>query len=77
MTSISSIVSPIFATRQRLLQRPLRPITPTPATLAYDGEEYSGTAHYYAPKDPVSYRFSASSAEFNIVRVGLNYKFGG
>jgi hypothetical protein len=25
----------------------------------------------------VNYRFSASSADFNIVRVGLNYKFGG
>ena len=43
----------------------------------FDGEEYSGTATYPAPRDPVSYRFSASPAEFNIVRVGLNYKFGG
>jgi hypothetical protein len=44
---------------------------------ALRGEDYSGTAHYPAPRDPVSYRFSASPAEFNIVRVGLNYKFGG
>jgi outer membrane immunogenic protein len=43
----------------------------------FDGEVYSGTAHYPAPRDPVTYRFSASPAEFNIVRVGLNYKFGG
>ena len=43
----------------------------------FDGDVYSGTATYPAPRDPVSYRFSASPAEFNIVRVGLNYKFGG
>ena len=43
----------------------------------FDGEDYSGTAHYLPPRDPVVYRFSASPAEFNIVRVGLNYKFGG
>ena len=43
----------------------------------FDGEDYSGTATYPAPRDPVSYRFSASPAEFNIVRVGFNYKFGG
>jgi outer membrane immunogenic protein len=43
----------------------------------FDGEQYSGTATYPPPRDPVSYRFSASPAEFNIVRVGLNYKFGG
>lgn len=43
----------------------------------FDGEDYSGTAHYPAPREPVNYRFSASSADFNIVRVGLNYKFGG
>ena len=42
----------------------------------FDGEVYSGTATYPAPRDPVSYKFSASPAEFNIVRVGLNYKFG-
>ena len=43
----------------------------------FDGDVYSGTATYPAPRDPVSYKFSASPAEFNIVRVGLNYKFGG
>ena len=43
----------------------------------FDGEVYSGTATYPAPRAPVSYRFSASPAEFNVVRVGLNYKFGG
>ena len=43
----------------------------------FDGEKYSGTATYPAPRDPVDFKFSASPAEFNIVRVGLNYKFGG
>jgi outer membrane immunogenic protein len=43
----------------------------------FDGEDYSGTAHYPAPRDPVDYRFSASPAEFNIVRVGLNYNSAG
>jgi len=43
----------------------------------FDGDVYFGTAHYPPPRDPVSYRFSASPAELNIVRVSLNYKFGG
>ena len=43
----------------------------------FDGDVYSGTATYPPPRDPVDYRFSASPAEFNIVRVGLNYEFGG
>ena len=43
----------------------------------FDGERYSGTAHFPAPRDPVDFKFSSSPAEFNIVRVGLNYKFGG
>ncbi len=42
----------------------------------FDGEIYSGTANYLPPTPSESYRFSASPAEFNIVRVGLNYKFG-
>jgi outer membrane immunogenic protein len=42
----------------------------------FDGEEYSGTANYPPPRAPVDYRFSASAADFNIIRVGLNYKFG-
>jgi outer membrane immunogenic protein len=45
--------------------------------VSFDGEDYSGTAHYPAPRDPVNYKFSASGADFNIVRIGLNYKFGG
>ena len=28
----------------------------------FDGEDYSGTAHYLPPRDPVVYRFSASPA---------------
>jgi outer membrane immunogenic protein len=43
----------------------------------FDGDDYSGTAHYPPPRDPQNYRFSASPAEFNIVRVGLNYNFAG
>lgn len=43
----------------------------------FDGDDYSGTAHYYAPREPQVFRFSASPAEFNIVRFGFNYKFGG
>jgi hypothetical protein len=35
------------------------------------------TTHYLPPRGPQNFRFSASSTEFNIVRVGLNYKFGG
>ncbi len=42
----------------------------------FDGEDFSGTAHYPPPTDPEIYRFSASDTDFNIVRVGLNYKFG-
>ena len=45
--------------------------------VGFDGEDYSGTAHYLPPRGPQNFRFSASSTEFNIVRVGLNYKFGG
>jgi outer membrane immunogenic protein len=43
----------------------------------FDGERFSGTAKYPPPRDPVSYRFSASAAEFDVIRVGLNYRFGG
>ncbi|MGH6791359.1 MAG: outer membrane protein [Methyloceanibacter sp.] len=42
----------------------------------FDGEAFSGTAHYPPPRAPEIYRFSASDADFNIVRAGLNYKFG-
>ena len=42
----------------------------------FDREEYSGKAHYLDGSSEM-YRFSSSPAEFNIVRVGLNYKFGG
>jgi outer membrane immunogenic protein len=44
--------------------------------LRFDGDTYSGTANYLPPNPSQSYRFSASPAEFNVVRVGLNYKFG-
>jgi outer membrane immunogenic protein len=44
--------------------------------LRFDGETYAGTANYLPPFPNQDYRFSASPAEFNIVRVGLNYKFG-
>jgi outer membrane immunogenic protein len=43
----------------------------------FDGETYSGTANYLPPTPSQSFRFSASPAEFNIIRIGLNYKFGG
>jgi outer membrane immunogenic protein len=43
----------------------------------FPGEDYSGTAIYPPPRDPVTYKFSASAVDINIVRVGLNYKFGG
>ncbi len=42
----------------------------------FDGEDFSGTANYLDGSSQV-YGFSASPAEFNIFRVGLNYKFGG
>ena len=45
--------------------------------VSFDGQDYSGTAHYLPPRGPQNFRFSASSTEFNIVRIGLNYKFGG
>ena len=41
----------------------------------FDGEEFSGTA-LTSTGDPKCTDYS-SPAEFNIVRVGLNYKFGG
>jgi outer membrane immunogenic protein len=45
--------------------------------VSFDGQDYPGTAHYLPPRGPQNFRFSASSTEFNIVRIGLNYKFGG
>lgn len=45
--------------------------------VSFDGEDYSGTAYYPSPRAPQDYKFSASPAEFNIVRIGFNYKFGG
>ncbi len=44
--------------------------------LRFEGDTYSGTANYLPPFPNQNYRFSASPAEFNVVRVGLNYKFG-
>lgn len=46
--------------------------------VGFDGVEYSGTAYYPPSHKPVTevYSFSASPAEFNIIRLGLNYNFG-
>jgi outer membrane immunogenic protein len=43
----------------------------------FDGKTYSGTA--FSPENTAidDFRFSASPAEFNIIRAGLNYQFGG
>jgi outer membrane immunogenic protein len=40
----------------------------------FDGDDFSGTAYY--PASTAFYRFSADHTDFNIVRAGLNYKFG-
>jgi outer membrane immunogenic protein len=44
----------------------------------FDGKQYTGTAEFPANKDEqfVDYRFSASPTDLNILRLGLNYKFG-
>jgi outer membrane immunogenic protein len=43
----------------------------------FDGKEYSGTAFNQENIATNEFRFSASPADFNIIRVGLNYQFGG
>lgn len=40
----------------------------------FDSEDFSGTARY--PTSTAFYRFSADDTDFNIIRTGLNYKFG-
>lgn len=42
----------------------------------FDGKDYSGTAFNQENIATNEFRFSSSPAEFNIIRLGLNYQFG-
>ena len=43
----------------------------------FDGKNYSGTAFNQENIATNDFRFSANPAEFNVIRLGLNYQFGG